>query len=91
MSIKKVNSNQYNLILSGACKNKKLDELKRLNTEKKLSKILCKKISVSIKYKRNAMERSHIPPELILDILAKFLKNKNSAVDYKSFKYELTN
>ena len=37
------------------------------------------------------MERSHIPPELILDILAKFLKNKNSAVDYKSFKYELTN
>lgn len=91
MSVKKVNSNQYNLILSGACKNNKLDELKRLNTERKLSKILGQKVSVSIKYKRNAMERSHIPPELILDILTKFLKNTNATVDYKSFKYELTN
>ncbi len=91
MSIKKIDSNNYYLILSGACKNNKLDEIKRLNTEQKLSKLMSKQVKVRIKYKRNAMERSHIPPELILDILTKFLKNKKSKkTHYKSINFKLT-
>lgn len=52
---------------------------------------MSKQIKVRIKYKRNAMERSHIPPELILDILTKFLKNnKSKRIHYKSINFKLT-
>ena len=92
MSLKKINDKNYFLILSGACKNKKLDEQRRLNAEKKLMKKYGQKINVSIKYKQNAMARSHIPSTLIRDILTKFLANnkENNENIYKSFNFSLT-
>lgn len=77
-AIKKINENNYTIILSGACKDNKKDELKRKRIELQLQeKYRNKNISVKISYRKNAMERSEIPSNLLVDIINKFEKNKN--------------
>jgi hypothetical protein len=76
LSMKKINSNTYQLILSGACRDNKKDNLKRERAEIKLSKLLGHHINVMLKYKKNAMERSSIPNTLILNLLNIFINFK---------------
>lgn len=84
---KKINDNCYSYVLSGACKNNKADEIKRQNVERKLSKKLNRKVHVLLKYKNNAMQRSHIPAKLITDILQQFLDSKSKKKTKNNFSF----
>ncbi|MDR1850931.1 MAG: DNA cytosine methyltransferase [Mycoplasmataceae bacterium] len=93
LSVKKVDENNYLLILSGACRDNVKDELKRQRAELKLAKTLNKKVSVKLSYKKNAMERSSIPNELLVEIIKSFdkfdIKNDLSNKSYE-VKFKLT-
>jgi hypothetical protein len=69
ISCKKIDNNNYYLILSGACRDNEKDEMKRQRAEEKLSKQIGHQIKCVLKYKKNSMERSSIPDSLILHIL----------------------
>lgn len=76
-AIKQIDNNNYLIILSGACKDNNKDEAKRKRIEKELQlKNKNNNISVKISYRKNAMERSEIPCELLVDIIKKFNNNK---------------
>ena len=68
-AIKKIDKHNYAIILSGACKDNKRDELKRERIESELrEKLKSKNITVKILYKKNSMDRSEIPCELLIDL-----------------------
>lgn len=92
MSIKKINEKEYQLILSGACKNNSKDELKRQRTEMKLREKLGRDVSVKLFYQKNAMARSKIPSELIVDIFNFFEKSETiqETLDFKYTNIKLT-
>jgi len=86
-SIKKINENHYQLILSGACKNNDKDKARANVIKKRLENELKHKITLSIKYKKNSMERSKIPEELLIDIFNQFkISNPNNNLHFKEIK-----